>query len=273
MRFARTFGVAAALSVTILTAFPAVSPAAHSWNGYHWARTTNTFTLKLGDNVSGQWDSYLATASVNWSQSTVLDTNILPGATTGSKCRPTTGRVEVCNGNYGRNGWLGLAQIWISGSHITAGTTKLNDTYFSTAAYNTPAWRDLVMCQEVGHTFGLGHQDENSTNPNLGSCMDYTNLPESNRQPNQHDYDMLVDIYRHTDGTTTVAASAASGQVQAVLDTPDTWGKKTDSHAGGTHETFERDLGNGTKVLTDVIWVDESLVADDKPTKDKANRD
>jgi len=27
--------------------------ATHSWGGYHWARTANPFTIKLGNNVSG----------------------------------------------------------------------------------------------------------------------------------------------------------------------------------------------------------------------------
>lgn len=37
--------------------------------------------------------------------------------------------------------------------------------------------RCLVTCQEVGHTFGLDHRDENFDNGNLGTCMDYTNDP------------------------------------------------------------------------------------------------
>jgi hypothetical protein len=40
------------------------------------------------------------------------------------------------------------------------------------------------MCQEVGHTFGLDHQDENFNNTNLGTCMDYTNDPSTNQHPN-----------------------------------------------------------------------------------------
>ena len=104
-------------------------------------------------------------------------------------CKPTVGRIEVCNGNYGNNGWLGIAQIWITGGvHITQATTKLNDTYFNTPTYNTPAWRQLVVCQEVGHNFGLGHQDENFDNVNLNTCMDYTSDPASNQHPNNHDY-------------------------------------------------------------------------------------
>ena len=114
----------------------------------------------------------------------------------------------MCNGAYGNNGWLGIASIWATGDHITQGTVKLNDTYFDTAQYNTPAWRNLVMCQEVGHTFGLDHQDENFTNPNLGTCMDYTNSPASNQRPNAHDYQQLQTIYAHLDSTSTVGASA-----------------------------------------------------------------
>ena len=88
----------------------------------------------------------------------------------------------------------------------------MNDTYFNTHKYNTPAWRQMVMCQEVGHTFGLDHQDENFDNANLGTCMDYTNDPSTNQHPNQHDYDELALIYKHLDSTTTVGtASAASG--------------------------------------------------------------
>ena len=86
--------------------------------------------------------------------------------------------------------------------------SELNDTYFNTSTYNTTAWRNLVSCQEVGHTLGLDHQDENFNNANLGTCMDYTNNPGTNQHPNQHDYDQLVTIYSHLDSTTTVGAAA-----------------------------------------------------------------
>ena len=117
-----------------------VVQANNSWGGYHWARTSNPFTLKLGDNLSVGWKPYLATASADWRVSSALDTIIVSGGTTARRCRATSGWVEVCNYKYGNNGWLGLAQIWISGSHITQGITKVNDSYFNTAQYNTPAW-------------------------------------------------------------------------------------------------------------------------------------
>lgn len=247
-----------ALSLALFGVFGVTSATygSHAWGTYHWARTANPFTLKLGDNLSTTWDSYLATTSSDWSQSSVLDTTIVAGGTTGRKCRPTAGRGEVCNASYGNNGWLGIASIWASGSHITQGTVKMNDTYFGTATYNTPAWHNLVMCQEVGHIFGLDHQDENFNNPPLGTCMDYTNDPTPNQHPNQHDYDMLETIYAHLDSTTTVGQVLPKGFAAAQLDEPRDWGKEIRRSADGRASLFERDFGNGHKVFTHVFWAE-----------------
>ena len=139
----------------------------------------------------------------------MLDLRLVAGRAKGN-CKATAGRVEVCNSTYGNNGWLGIASISITGgTHITQGTVKLNDTYFNTAQYNTPAWRNLVTCQEVGHTFGLDHQDENFNNPNLGTCMDYTNDPSTNQHPNQHDYLTARSDLSEPRRTATSTAAAA----------------------------------------------------------------
>ncbi len=241
-----------------------VQQAVHAWGGYHWARTANPFTLKLGDNVSSAWDSYLATTSTDWSVSTVLDTTIVAGTTTGRRCKANPGRIEVCNAAYGNNGWLGLASISITGGvHITQGTAKVNDTYFNTAQYNTPAWKNMVMCQEVAHAFGLDHQDENQTNPNLGSCMDYTNNPlgpPSNEHPNQHDYDQLLAIYAHLDATTTVAASLPSSGAASAGTKIDTGegdedvGEPVGHDERGRPHTFVKRQGRDGLVVTHVFW-------------------
>jgi hypothetical protein len=228
----------------------------HSWNGYHWARTANPFTLGTGDNVTAVWDAYLNEAINDWNSSTVVRLAKQSGWGNPKPCSAKSGRIQVCNAKYGNTGWLGIAQIWISGSHITQGRAQMNDTYFSQAYYNTPAWRRLVMCQELAHDFGLDHQDESFSNPNLGSCMDYTNDPDgppSNEHPNQHDYEQIVSIYSHLDGFTTVGSTAAQGAPQDV-NRQDEWGRahQTDEHGRPTH--FERDYGNGKKVITFVIW-------------------
>jgi hypothetical protein len=239
--------------VLLILAVPLTAGGSHSWGSYHWARTSNPFTLKLGDNVTSAWDAYLGEASVDWTASSVLDTTVVAGSTKPRPCKPPNGRVEVCSAKYGNNGWLGLAQIWVSGSHITKGAVKVNDTYFTTATYNTPAWRRLVMCQEVGHTFGLDHQDEDFSNPNLGTCMDYTSDPDgppSNEHPNQHDYDQLETIYTHKDSTTTVGTSTTA---TGGGNRRDAWGRAIRLDADGRPSLFVRATRTG-QVFTFVIW-------------------
>lgn len=201
----RRFAAALIAPVTVI-AFSQPAGANHSWGIYHWARTANPFTLKVVDSVTSQWDSHLDTAQGDWAQSTVLNLTQEQGDESSNsrrKCNPVAGKIRVCNQRYGFNGWLGIANIWLTtGSHIAQGNTKLNDSYFDTSTYNKPEWRQFVACQEIGHDFGLDHQDTNFDNPNLGSCMDYTNNPlgpPDNTHPNAHDYDQLQTIYSHTD--------------------------------------------------------------------------
>jgi hypothetical protein len=248
--------------------FSSTSTAGHAWGNYHWERSTNPVEIPLGNNVDSNWDYHLGIASTDWNASSVLNTTIFAGSTKPRQCRATSGTVQVCNLTYGNNGWLGIASISVSGGHITAGYVKVNDTYFNTSSYNTPAWRQMVMCQEVGHTFGLGHQDENFNNTNLDSCMDYTSNPGSNQHPNQHDYNQLESIYAHLDsggggssndsgGCNPKApwcngASAADILSQIEMNGPGQWGRLVSEH--GPQEVYELDLGGGRRIITHVTW-------------------
>jgi hypothetical protein len=234
------------LCVAALAAVPLAQPAAadHSWGNYHWARTANPFTISLGDNVSTDWDAYLGGAAADWSLNTSgnpLNANVVAGSTRPRPCKAQNGRVEVCATTYGNNGWLGLAQIWVtSGGHIVKGVAKMNDTYYSMPKYDNPTWRAMVVCQEVGHTFGLDHQDESGADFN--TCMDYADSPDAdNTHPNPHDYEQLASIYSHLDSATTigsVAASNASGIVGTRVD----------------DSTFVKRFADGSRLITFVIW-------------------
>jgi hypothetical protein len=226
----------------------------HSWGGYHWARTSNPFSVKLGDNVTSAWDTYLVSADADWNSSAVLNTSIVAGQST-KQCRPTAGRGEVCNKTYGQNGWLGLAQIWLSGGHISQGTAKMNDTYFNMAAYNTPAEKYHVMCQEVGHIFGLGHQDESGAS--LGTCMDYADDSTNSQHPNAHDYNMLSSIYSHLDSSNGSFFVPAGSNAAASNNAAD-WG--TLVSANGRDKTYLRDYGNGNMVYTFVYGVNPERI-------------
>lgn len=255
--YRKAFACAAVAAISTLSLAAPQASASHSWNGYHWARTSNPFTLKLGDNLTSSWKSYLSTTSTDWSKSTVLDTTIVPGSTTAKKCSAAAGMVQVCNAAYGQRGWLGIASINVSGSHITQGTVKINDSYFVMAQYNNPAEKNLVMCQEVGHTFGLDHQDEVFNNTPLGTCMDYSNDPTPNQHPNAHDYDMLASIYQHRDSTSTVSAAAAATAASTatrVGNSPKSWGGLVDGSRSQGVSTYVRNTGSGQKVITHVIW-------------------
>ncbi|WP_147652657.1 hypothetical protein [Vulcaniibacterium gelatinicum] len=199
-RLAVTLGVAAAVLGASLTA-----NASHSWNNYHWARNTSSFTLQTIDSVSSDWNDELAQTVSDWSQSTKLDLVITAyddSSRTRRQCRAVQGKIRVCNYAYGRNGWLGLASINLdSQGHISQGTAKMNDSYAMSQDD-----RDHVMCQEVGHLFGLGHTSEDGSSQQ--TCMDYSNDPRSTR-PNQHDYDMLASIYAHTDSYNSYSTSSA----------------------------------------------------------------
>jgi hypothetical protein len=196
-------------AVAVIATGVLVTPAAanHSWGNYHWARTANPFTIAVGDNVDAGWDRHLATAVSDWSADTAagnpLNATVVGGAAKGRQCKPSAGRVEVCNGRYGATGWYGIATIWIaSGGHITQGTARMNDYYMAGAPEVSKAH---VMCQEVGHDWGLDHQDESGRD--LNTCMDYADSFD-NAHPNQHDYDQLAAIYSHLDRFTTIGSGS-----------------------------------------------------------------
>ncbi len=252
-RLLTTLAAAAALSA--LVAAPA--SASHSWNAYHWARTANPFTLKVGDNVSSVWDGVLDTADADWTASTVMDLAKVAG-TSGKRCSMTAGTVQVCNSTYGSTGWLGLASINLNGTHITQGSAKMNDTYFNTTTYNNPNEKAHVMCQEVGHTFGLGHTSE--TGVSDGTCMDYFSNTGANAtstastHPNVHDYDTLSTVYAHLDASTTLAPSATSAAGAAGRANAQPY--RTERTDRGNHTELREFYADGTARITDVLWTD-----------------
>jgi len=234
------FVLSAVAAATSSSAF-----ANHSWGNYHWARAANPFTVPLGDNVTNtaysNWDGALGEASADWTASSVLDSPVVAGGAGNVKrCRANTGKIEVCNARYGFNGWLGLAQIWISGSHIVKATAKMNDSYFNSPGYDYTAERH-VFCQEVGHGYGLAHQDESGAD--LNTCMDYSvNL--DNPHPNAHDYEQLETIYNsHFDSGATPTFSPRSGAQVSV--------KRTDRIYDSE---IVADYGHGYRIVTHITW-------------------
>ncbi len=252
-----------AVSVSTLVAVPVF--ASHSWGGYHWPKGSGPVVLQLGDNVSGVWDGHLTSVERDWDGSSVLDLSVGAGGARPKNCRPTAGRIEVCNAKYGANGWLGLAQIWLSGGHISQGVAKMNDSY----VMNEPE-KLHVMCQEVGHGFGLGHTSEDGSSQN--TCMDYYQNKNgsdwTSTTTNAHDMQMLDSIYGHIDsGAKMLPPPPAIGYIDFAG--RDQWGEEVFRSKNGLGSTFLLDFGHGHAVLTEVFWASDQneLNDDENPAK------
>ena len=237
--------------IAMLAAFPLSASATHSWGNYHWARTSNPFTIKVIDSMTADWDDNLDVAISDWDDSSVMNVVEEEGDSslkTRKRCAAVTGKVRACNAAYGSHiGWLGVAQIWANGNHIIKGTAKMNDSYLSSY---TEVNRQHVICQEIGHDWGLDHQDESGLD--LNTCMDYADAFD-NEHPNAHDYEQLESIYDHLDSTTTIA-SAPAGFANADVHAQENWGEKVSESADGRSALFVRDFGKGFKIFTFVIW-------------------
>ena len=290
--------IAAAAVGAVLMATPAT---ATQWGSYHWQNNGTGVTLHIQRTLRtpADWIAWYDEARADWGRtSNTKITLINDGAWTGTtskKCDPISGEILVCSDAYGQRGWLGIATIWANGDHISQATTKLNDSYFAFAYYNTAGWRDLVACQEIGHDFGLDHQDETFDNVNLGTCMDYTNAPDGgvvdssgfnygvpNRAPNADDYSTLTSNAMYGSGhndsgggggggcnphkpgctggqsdpfTFREVGKSSASDSSASVADSGQWGRAIAFDRSGRPDTFQLDLGNGHKKITHVFWV------------------
>jgi hypothetical protein len=265
--------VGIAIAVIVATGYGAVVSANHSWGNYHWARTTASFDLFVVNSTTEDWDGFVANAVADWSQSTVLNlVQDLTGSTSSKdrrQCKAPSGMVRICNLAYGYNGWLGIAGISIdTNGHIVTGYTKLNDSYFGLASYNTPDWKQSVTCQELGHNIGLDHQDEVFDNTSLYSCMDYQASPYA--WANDHDFEQLETIYSDLDAYNSYAGGDDGGESGGTCNAPpgkgcnnagigqgnpdQGWGMSLGRR--GAKEKFLRIDPDGTRHITFVTWAE-----------------
>ena len=267
----RKISTLAALATLVLAAYAAPAQATHSWGNWHWQRASNPVTLKVYNSTTdartpigwGQnWPAMLTKSAADWSTSTVLDLAVQPQSATDlavrEACPFQPKAIRVCNVVNPDVTWLGLATVLpdipIGSGHILAATAQMNDTWFTTPLY-TATNAQHVMCQEVGHTFGLDHQSEDGSD--LNTCMDYATALD-NPAPNSHDYQQLTTIYGHSDGSgglpigTTVNESKSGVWAPAQLEFPEGY-HGTGDH-GHPHSDVYTTVENGQTVIRYVLW-------------------
>ena len=256
--------ILAAVCAVSAVGLAAPALADHAWNKYHWERTTPELLIPVIDHTTGIWKQrdHVGKAVADWNQSDYIEAPLSSG-TGGSDCPIVRDEINVCNGDYGATGWVGIASISATRgktTHIVGGVTKLNDHYFDQPFYNNDTWRQLVTCQEIGHDYGLGHQNENFNTDETDSCMEYTSDPTDNTHPDSHDYQMLADIYAHShaDGDTSGPGPGngngrGNGKKFEVGNTPAAWGRPVGHDAKGRPNVYKREMG-ALEIVTHVTW-------------------
>ena len=121
------------------------------------------------------------------------------------ECKAHIGRINVCNGNYGRTDWQGVARSFRrANGFVISATALLNDYYLDGASQSQ---RLYTMCHEQGHAYGLPHTDTNHRNADLGNCLDYTVTYSNNLMPGQINYDRLFQLYGSVNSNASTASS------------------------------------------------------------------
>ncbi len=73
---------------------------------------------------------------------------------------------------------------------------------------------------------------------------------------------VLSAIYAHLDGTTTVGTSSPSTRgASADAHRQDEWGRAVRHSPRGRPILFERELGNGVREFTWVVWAEETATS------------
>lgn len=108
------------------------------------------------------------------------------------------------------------------------------------------------------HTLGPDHQDENQTNADLGTCMDYTRNPAgppNNEHPDAHDFSQLVSIYSRTDSfNTPTFAPELSATAARAIEAPASWGNLVKGSSSHARASMCATPDHGDYTVTFVTW-------------------
>ena len=197
----RLFLVTVAAVFSVL-ALPSAAGASHAWfvngNPVHWAGTSDPVRVHLGDNLDDPvWDSQRYIPPFVWSIGVTgpgqlgLSPFVNVGTQEGGLA---SNEVEMHDGFYGRNGWVGQATLNSidSQGHLRDASVQLNQSYSL-----SDSQKQATINHEVGHTLGLSHQ------AGTVMCPVLCGIPN----PVQHDWDVLASVNAHTDNYDTPSLS------------------------------------------------------------------
>jgi predicted Zn-dependent protease len=269
--------IAICMLATVGVPLTSVLPSSAQGSNYRWAVKQTPFTVMAGANLTGDWSGIMTTAVNQWDKNDTVTIKKVSGTTGAQQCSPTTGRIEICNWNYGTNeGWLGLTRLYFDdrGNRIEAATLQLNDSFFNqkNGQYNDYNARLHTMCHEMGHTIGLEHVDTTSCmNDSQYAVFHYV-------KPINKDFRDLERIYKNTDSYTTVDGKQKNekkdkkkkkkhgkknnkkkqdSRDKARQRKKELRKKRANSEGIGTRETVNVErMADGTTVVTYITWAE-----------------
>ncbi|KAL7559976.1 hypothetical protein ACA910_022464 [Epithemia clementina (nom. ined.)] len=239
-----------------------------------WSNNGNGVSLTVINALETKWYQYFYDAIDDWDNgypdTLTLSTDFNQVAGAGSHdaaCSTISGRVKVCNGNYGNTHWKGINEVLIDGNgFIVASAARMNEFYLGN---NDDDQMQYTMCHELGHAWGLPHTDETFGNPDLGDCMDYTNNPQTNRQPTIRNFVFLWNMYGTVPGAqpytpptpapsppppTAVVVAQNSSTVSSTSSTGNSGNTGSNGNGGGTRHLPESTVRTSTASLRNGVW-------------------
>jgi hypothetical protein len=112
-----------------------------------WQNRGEGLELEAVNALEPSWYEYFNLAVHDWNNGSPSSVLLLTSvADYDYGCEPITGKLKVCNGNYGDTKWRGINKMLLTGGWIFASSAKMNEFYLVNSGDDQ---KQYTMCHEV----------------------------------------------------------------------------------------------------------------------------